>query len=114
MPDEPAPEEWFLEEVRIFDLLKAFENVMKQIGDMDSHEVEVDEMERVERLTFVLDRVRPKGVEFPSLFERMARRIEVVATFLAVLELIRQRLIRVRQSGTHGTLYLYPAVVENG
>ncbi len=114
MPDEPAPEDWFLEEVRIFDLLKAFENVMKQIGDMDSHEIEVDEMERTERLTFVLDRVRPEGVEFPSLFERMARRIEVVATFLAVLELIRQRLIRVRQSGTHGTLYLYPAVVENG
>ncbi|MFQ5914215.1 MAG: segregation and condensation protein A [Nitrospinota bacterium] len=114
LPDEPIPEEMFLEEVSIFDLLKAFEKVMRQIGSMEGHQVEVDEMEMAERLSFVLDRVRPEGMAFPSLFERTARRIELVATFLAVLELIRQRQIRVRQSGALGTLYIYPAVRGNG
>ncbi len=110
LPDEPLPEESLLGEVSVFDLLKAFEKVVQQIGGVGRHEVELDEMEMTERLTFVLDSVRPEGVTFPSMFNRMARRIEIVATFLAILELIRQRLIRVRQTGSQGTIYIYPSV----
>jgi segregation and condensation protein A len=110
LPDEPLPEESLLGEVSVFDLLKAFEKMVRQIGGVGRHEVELDEMEMTERLTFVLDRVRPEGVTFASMFEHMARRIEIVATFLAILELIRQRLIRVRQTGIQGTIYIYPSV----
>jgi segregation and condensation protein A len=110
LPDEPLPEESLLGAVSVFDLLKAFEKVVRQIGGVGRHEVELDEMEMTERLTFVLDLVRPEGVTFASMFDQMVRRIEVVATFLAILELIRQRLIRVRQSGAQGTIYIYPAV----
>ncbi|MBI2882209.1 MAG: segregation/condensation protein A [Candidatus Tectomicrobia bacterium] len=114
LPDGPLPEETFLGEVTLFDLIRAVEKVLRQIGQAGRHQVEADEMEMTERLGFVLDRVRPEGVTFASLFERMARRIEVVATFLAILELVRQRLIQVRQAGgARGALYLYPAVVGN-
>ncbi|MDP6085851.1 MAG: segregation/condensation protein A [Nitrospinota bacterium] len=113
MPDEPVPAETFLGEVGIFDLLKAFENIMRRIGDMGRHEIEVDEMELDERLTFVLNRVRSEGTTFTALFERMARRIEITSTFLAMLELIRQRLIRVRQNGIHGAIYIYPEAAGN-
>ena len=71
-------------------------------------------MELAERLTFVLNRVRSEGMTFTALFERMVRRIEIAATFLAILELIRQRLIRIRQNGIHGTIYIYPEAAGNG
>ena len=70
-------------------------------------------MELDERLTFVLNRVRSEGTTFTALFERMARRIEITSTFLAMLELIRQRLIRVRQNGIHGAIYIYPEAAGN-
>jgi segregation and condensation protein A len=114
MEDEPVPAETFLGEVRIFDLLKAYEGVMRRIGDAGRHEIDVDEMDLAERLTFVLNRVRSEGTTFPALFERMVRRIEIAATFLAMLELIRQRLIRIRQNEIHGAIYLYPEAAGNG
>ncbi len=114
VPDEPPAEDAFLEQVSIFDLLKAFERILGQIGDIGRHEIEVDEMELAERLTFVMKRVRSEGAEFTQMFEGGTRRIELVATFLAILELIRQRQIRVQQSAIHGAIFIYPTGMERG
>ena len=108
VPDDPPAEDAFLERVSVFDLLKAFERILGQIGDIGRHEIEVDEMELAERLTFVMKRVRSEGTEFTQMFEGEIRRIELVATFLAILELMRQQQIRVQQSAVHGAIFIYP------
>jgi segregation and condensation protein A len=103
-----------LAEVSLFDLLKAFEQVLGQIGDVGRHEVEVDEMELAERLTFVMKRIGSNGAKFTQMFDEGTRRIEVVATFLAILELIRQRQIQVQQNGIHGAIFIYPTYDGTG
>jgi segregation and condensation protein A len=39
----------------------------------------------------------PAGVEFPALFARSGTILEVIVTFLALLELIKQRRVRAEQ-----------------
>jgi segregation and condensation protein A len=48
-----------------------------------------------------------EGVEFSQLFEGQAARIEVVVTFLALLELARLGRVRVRQEGPSAPLILF-------
>jgi len=40
-------------------------------------------------------------------------RHEVVVTFLAILELVKLRLLRLMQNTRYGTIWLYPAVEED-
>ncbi len=104
---EEEPEEEGLEEVSAFDLLKAFEKILAEIGATAPHVVQVDEMATAERLTYVLDRLgKAEGTTFSALFEGMAQRIEIVATFLAILELVRRKLVQVSQAKPQGTLYI--------
>lgn len=104
---EEEPEGEGLKEASAFDLLKAFEKVLAEIRPAVTHVVEAEEMEMAERLTYILDRLAQVEVTtFSALFEGMARRIELVATFLALLELVRRRLIEVWQARPRGTLYL--------
>jgi segregation and condensation protein A len=104
---EEEPEEESLGEVSAFDLLKAFEKILAEIGATAPHVIQVDEMETAERLIYVLDRLgKAEGTTFSALFEGMAQRIEIVATFLALLELVRRKLVQVSQAKSQGTLYI--------
>lgn len=55
----------------------------------------------------------PQGIAFASLLAHATSRMEVVVTFLAVLELLKQAEIAVLQEGTFGDILLYPAGAVN-
>ncbi|HHY57949.1 MAG TPA: segregation/condensation protein A [Chloroflexi bacterium] len=52
---------------------------------------------------------RPRGVSFEGLLSRGATRLEVIVTFLAVLELVKLREVEVVQTGVFGEIQLLPA-----
>ncbi|MEW5933524.1 MAG: segregation/condensation protein A [Bacillota bacterium] len=54
-------------------------------------------------------RRNPAGVRFASLLGRVVVREEVVVTFLALLELLRQRRVTVRQEQLFGEIFIFPA-----
>ncbi len=54
-------------------------------------------------------RTRRSPIAFSTLLGEGCSRIEVIVTFLAVLELIKLRELSVRQSGTFGEIILLPA-----
>ncbi|HTY08423.1 MAG TPA: hypothetical protein VMF29_04595, partial [Candidatus Edwardsbacteria bacterium] len=61
-----------------------------------------------ERIDFVLNEVKQRGkMTFLSLFEFEQRRIMVVVTFFALLELIRLGRVVVRQRGLFGEIWIY-------
>jgi segregation and condensation protein A len=49
-------------------------------------------------------------VEFSRLFGDATRRVEVIVTFLALLELLRRRLATARQSEAMGPIVIYRTV----
>ena len=88
-----------LGEVGIFQLINAFQAVLKRVDARENlQEIFGEHFTVSDKIDWILRRVAD-GVplRFSELFAVMASRVEIVVTFLALLELIRLRQVRVMQ-----------------
>ena len=95
-------------EADLFGLLQAFQTVLKRARarpgvPLPAAEVSIET--RTRQLMERLERVNACG--FEELFADDRSRVELITTFLAVLEMIRLKLIRVFQSGSCGPIRVY-------
>jgi segregation and condensation protein A len=96
-----------LEQVSVWDLLEAFDAIMKAtggVGDMshikDDTPIDLYQIE-------ILHRLQTEGaMSFERLFESKINRVMMVGLFLALLELIREGLIWAKQPKRAATIYL--------
>jgi segregation and condensation protein A len=107
---ELAPQETLLvEEVGIFDLINAFQKVLKRLEKKpeDLREIFAENFTVSDKIDHVL-RVLHVGVSlrFDELFADAASRTEIVVTFLAMLELIRLKQLSVRQDAHFGEIWI--------
>jgi len=88
-----------LEEVGIFQLINAFQTVLKRIeARKDVQEIFAERFSVSEKIEVILQRVANNTrLRFSDLFGDVVSRVEVVVTFLALLELIRLRQVRALQ-----------------
>ncbi|HJX98314.1 MAG TPA: segregation/condensation protein A [Chthoniobacterales bacterium] len=88
-----------LHEVGIFQLIHAFQEVIKRVeAREDLHEIFGERFTVSEKIEKILERVANGGsVRFSELFGQIASRVEIVVTFLALLELIRLNQVRALQ-----------------
>ena len=107
-----APDGFRLGEVGIFQLINAFQNVIKRVeARQDVQEIFGERFSVSEKIEIILQRVS-KGtpLRFSDLFGAIASRVEVVVTFLALLELIRLRQVRALQKNLFDEIEIAPAV----
>jgi len=101
---EPAVD---IEQVSVWDLLGAFDSIMKATTlTTDIRRITDDtpiDLYQIE----VLHRLQTEGtMRFERIFESSANRVVMVGLFLALLELVREKLAAVEQSGSCEQLYL--------
>jgi segregation and condensation protein A len=97
-----------LEDVQIWDLVEAFSAVMKSIGQDNRHEIIYDDTPIELHASDILDRLGREGnMTFRQVFAGRTRRTEMVGLFLAMLELIRRRSIRIQQERAFGEIYVF-------
>lgn len=89
-----------LGEVGIFQLINAFQNVIKRVeAREDLREIFGEHFTVSDKIEIILQRVSAGGrLRFSELFGSIASRVEIVVTFLALLELIRLKQIRAAQA----------------
>jgi segregation and condensation protein A len=94
--DEPLP----LHEVGIFQLIHAFQEVIKRVeAREDLQEIFGERFSVSDKIEKILERVsNGTPVRFSELFGQIVSRIEIVVTFLALLELIRLNQVRALQA----------------
>jgi segregation and condensation protein A len=108
-PTEEAGPRGF-REVSVFDLLGALKRVIDRLPKDTVHEVALDKITVREKMTLLLETLRVHGsVFFESLFAEAKSRGEVVATFLAMLELVKVRAIRIFQEEMTGPIMIEAA-----
>ncbi|MBU0515458.1 MAG: segregation/condensation protein A [Proteobacteria bacterium] len=96
--------------VGLFDLIDAFRRVMAEREDEPRVQMPLDRKRLTERMDEVLRLVTVgRNVTFDQLFEGRAGRADLVLTFLAILELVRRRKMRVFQNQPGGVIRLRPA-----
>jgi len=111
LPDETDPEPDIVYDVSLGDLLDALQDVLKRAAPEVVHEVILEQVSLREQLCFVLDMLRERtAVVFTDLFPSGVRRLQILVTFLAVLELVRTRMVQIHQEEHFGPIVLTLAV----
>lgn len=106
IPTEPL-------ELDLFALIEAFRNILSKAPHESFHEVCAESISIAERINEILSLLQEKEIiAFADLFENGTDRDYLVATFLAILELCKLKLICVRQEEQYGSIWIKPAVVE--
>ena len=94
--------------VGIFDLIQAFQGVLKRFDDEDDlTEIADDRYTVSDKIDYLLNNVdKGEKIQFNQLFEKATTKGEVLVTFLTVLELIRLKEFQVRQKRVLGEIEL--------
>ncbi|MBI3089054.1 MAG: segregation/condensation protein A [Candidatus Tectomicrobia bacterium] len=98
-------------EVGLFDLLAALKEVLARLPQESFHEVTLDAISVTDRINWLMSRLAetPRCV-FQELFADSSSRMEMIVTFLALLEVVRLRLVRLVQVQRFGPIHVSLAV----
>ena len=110
-PEGQALEEGVVEEpffeASLFDLLTALSQVLRKVPKEIFHEIIKDEFTVEQQMAALTARLAcVSRIAFSALFEGARNKLEVITTFLALLELIRQRHVVARQGKVFGEIMI--------
>jgi len=101
------------EEVGIFQLIDAFQSLLKRRKLEDIRKVVAERIKVVDKISQILSLLKEKQeIEFEELFGQNPTRTELVVTFLALLELIRLQVVKAFQAYNFGPILLKRAVSD--
>jgi segregation and condensation protein A len=95
-------------DLSLFQLMRAFQEVMTQFEGAPVREVELEQFtieEKIEAVRAALQAREP--VMFVDLFSPGRSRLELIVTFMALLELLKHGQARVEQESSFGVIWLY-------
>ncbi len=99
-------------EIELFELVDAFRRVLSRAPKESFHEIGSENISISDRISDLLEFMQGRElVAFEDLFLGNLTREFIVATFLAILELCRLRLIRLSQSESYGVIWVRNAVL---
>ena len=99
-----------LASIDMFDLLTAFQEVLARLNEVPQEELKGMRWSVPDKMDFILERSRAEGqVSFSTLFTPRSPRGEVIVTFLALLELLRQHRVIVYQNDAFHEITVLPS-----
>jgi segregation and condensation protein A len=106
--DAPAEEPATLAEISIFDLIRAFQNVLKRFEEShDFGDIIDDRFTVSDKIDLLMARFQPgESRRFEELFQSATTKAEVIVTFLALLELMKLNQFVIRQSDLLGDIVI--------
>lgn len=100
-PSEEVP----LDDLSLFDLLGALQEVLNRTAAQPFIDVRLDTQTVQERIHTLLDQLEAEPtLTFEALFQGGYSRIDVIVTFLALLELVRMKLVMLFQGDMFGPI----------
>jgi segregation and condensation protein A len=111
--DEHEDDECLLEEMSVFQLVEAFKQIVSSMIAEDLMEIDTEKISLSDRINEIMAKLtEEKVVTFVDLLGEITDRLRVVYTFLALLELIKLRMVKAYQVEPFGAIRIYLAVDE--
>lgn len=111
--DRREPREVLLDEVGLFDLLDALQDVLARTEARVVMDISPDTLTVQERINMILECLeKTPAITFTALFDDDETRLRVIVTFLALLELVRMRLVRIYQGDLFGPIRISRAFLS--
>jgi segregation and condensation protein A len=98
-----------LVEVGVFELIEALKDVLNRASIEGAYDITLDRITIEERITQILEAIELEGsgLLFTSLFSGVSSKEDIIVTFLALLELIKMRMIKVYQRTPFGPIEIF-------
>lgn len=107
-PERDPDEGVRLSDVTTADLLEAFREALERAGRERFHEIVTEDISVAECVDVIMRRIGTDGsLRFVDLFAGAVSRQRMVATFLALLELVKRQAVRARQDQAYGEILLF-------
>jgi segregation and condensation protein A len=101
-------------ELNLFDLVAAFQKIVAQVGREEYLQIEGEHISLADRINEIMDRLAQAGnLVFQDLFDVLADRRAIIYTLLAILELMKLRMIKAYQTGPFGVIRIFKAVEDD-
>jgi segregation and condensation protein A len=98
-------------EAGLFDLISAFKEMLERRKTLLSHEVADEGKSIDQRMDELMELIREgESVEFVEVFATQQTKGDMIVTFLALLELIRLKRVKVYQRGVFGAIRVFRPV----
>ncbi|MDP6624998.1 MAG: segregation/condensation protein A [Nitrospinota bacterium] len=100
-------------DVSVFDLMVAFKNIMKELSFREDYEVTIDEISVTDKINFIMEKLNSvASITFDDLLRSLKSKIEVIAAFLGLLELMKLNMVKVQQMKQFGSIRIFKAREE--
>ncbi|MGB9498563.1 MAG: segregation and condensation protein A [Dissulfuribacterales bacterium] len=92
----------------LFDLISTFHKLLDKISDKDGIRIIAERISVKDRMTEIINLIEDKGtLTFIELLSEKPQRIDIVVTLLAILEIVKLKLVRIVQNGSKSELRLF-------
>lgn len=92
----------------LFDLISAYHHLLEKTSGTAGIRIIPERISVKDKMTEIIQRLEDRGtLTFLELLPRRPLRMDIVVTFLAILEIVKLNLVRIVQSGPHGGLRLF-------
>jgi segregation and condensation protein A len=99
-------------EVDLFSLIAAFKNVLERAKQRPKVTLPTEQIPIETRIEQLLTRLsETEACGFEDLFDDVSSKGDMIVTFLALLEMIRLKVIRVFQAGSFGPIRIYKSTI---
>jgi segregation and condensation protein A len=114
LPEEKeTPAEGILE-LSLFDLVEAFRKAIAGLPREELMEIDLERISLSDRIQDILERLQQSGnILFQDVVGDSPTRKMIIYSFLAILELMKLRIIRVFQVDPFGAIRIFPAVEDS-
>ncbi len=110
---EGTPEDEALVEAGIFDLVAALERVIAASGSRELLEIDLEKISLADRINEIMEILaKNKSLTFHELLGEASSKRQIIYTFLAVLDLVKLRMVRAFQNESSGIIRIFLAVEE--
>jgi len=109
-------EEVVIGELTLFDLIEALKKVLQRVSPEEFQEISLDSFSLKEKIQQIMELIwKENSISFTQLFPPEASKREIILSFLALLELLRLRLVKAYQTEAFGPIRIFsPIDVEEG
>jgi segregation and condensation protein A len=104
-PDEESDD---LVQVSLFELIDAFQKIVKRASPEHFLNITVDTISVKGRISEIADLLESRSsLTFEEIFEEQATKSDIIVTFLAILEMAKAQLIRIMQHVSSGIIRIF-------
>ena len=101
-------------ELNLFDLVKAFQNIVAKMDKVEYLDIKSETMSLADMINEIMEKLaESRNMTFQELLEGYAERTRIIYAFLAILELVKMKVIRVYQNNPFGVIRIIMAVEES-